>query len=166
MLKNIREAVRKAGGCIDGNFRFSIMWNDEETKAIVDLDAHAIQPDGHEIYYAQYRKPSMTSISGQLDVDMIRPTTIGIENIYWTDLEKLLDGTYTFFIHNYDGSENKGCNAELFFKGKLWQYAIPHEIKRSKDEVVAVVTLKDRKIVNVEHCPYLVEEMDLITRFN
>jgi hypothetical protein len=166
MLKNIREAIRKAGGCIDGNFRFSIMWNDEETRAIVDLDAHAIQPDGQEIYYAQYRKPLMTSISGQLDVDMIRPTTIGIENIYWTDLEKLLDGTYKFFIHNYDGGENKGCNAELFFKGKLWQYAIPHEIKRSKDEVVAVVTLKDRKIVNVKHCPYLVEEMDLITRFN
>ena len=141
------------------------MWNDEETQACVDLDAHAIQPDGQEIYYARYKKPEMTSISGQLDVDMIRPTSIGIENIYWTDLDKLQDGDYKFFIHNYDGRDNRGCNAELFFKGKLWQYAIPHEIG-PKDEIVAVVTLKDRKIVNIEHCPYLVEEMDLITRFN
>jgi hypothetical protein len=76
-----------------------------------------------------------------------------------------LDGKYKFFVHNYDGNHNRGCSAELFFKGKLWQYAIPHEIITSEDVVVATVTLKDRKIVDVKHCPYLVEEMDLITRF-
>ena len=47
--------------------RFSIIWNQNQDD-IVDLDAHAIQPDQKEIYYGSYRsKP--TSMSGQLDVD-------------------------------------------------------------------------------------------------
>lgn len=165
---NIRRAVKSAGGCIDGNFRFSIMWNDRDTRASVDLDAHAIQPDGAHIYYGSYKKPSITSMSGQLDIDMIRPRGVGVENIYWTDLSKLQDGEYIFFIRNYDGNRNNGCKAELFFKGTLYQYYIPHDIVRTStddnvpDVELVRVTLKDRRTVKIQHSKYLINTLNVL----
>lgn len=64
---------------------------------MVDLDAHAIQPDNEEIYYCTHMN-NPTSMSGVLDVDDIRPQGTGVENIIWTDPEKMSDGTYTLLL--------------------------------------------------------------------
>src|SRR5690606_2131538 len=99
----IKERVKQAGGKVDGVLRFSIQWN-EDGNSICDLDAHAHEPDGTHIFFGAFRgKPNPTRCSGFLDVDMINPRQIGIENITWTDLSKMKEGKYMFRVHNYNG---------------------------------------------------------------
>lgn len=123
---SIKERVKAAGGNVDGVLRFSIQWNDEDTKAIVDFDAHALEPSGNHIYYSGgYRKDRgnlRTGMSGQLDVDMINPPGVGVENITWTDLSKMKDGIYTFTIHNYNGRMTTGFKAQIEFNGEIYDF--------------------------------------------
>lgn len=162
-MSQVKAAVKNAGGFVDAPFRFSIMWN-ESGQDIVDLDAHATQPDGKNIFYGTYKNSigqpntNMTSMTGQLDIDMIRPEGVGVENIYWTDLGKLGDGNYRLYINNYDGRSNKNPKkAEVYFDGELFQYTIPAEITSKIDLTVAVVTIKNGKMVGIQHCDYLVD---------
>lgn len=142
----ITSAVKKAGGKVDGPLRFSISWN-EDGRDIVDLDAHAQEPSGgRHIDFSI--KGQMTALSGMLDVDMIRPNGIGVENIVWSDLARMKDGKYILSIVNYDNARHKGSKAEIEMNGELYEYTIPTIINTSKDrfadhaeQVVAEVTL-------------------------
>lgn len=122
---SLKERVKDAGGNVEGVLRFSIQWNDEETKASCDLDAHAVEPNHTHIYYSSgYRKDrgnGKTSMSGQLDVDMISPRGIGVENIVWTDLSKMKEGVYQFKIHNFSG-RNSGVRAQIEFDGQIFDF--------------------------------------------
>ncbi len=69
----IDEAVEHAGGNVNGFLRFSIKWNQ-----MVDLDAHAIEPTGAEIYYANYKDPDRTRAGGQLDIDRLSLATASL----------------------------------------------------------------------------------------
>jgi len=117
-----KKKVKDAGGNVDGVLRFSIKWN-EDGKSIVDLDAHAVEPDGTRIQYnAGYRKDTgnnFTKMGGQLDLDMISPSTIGLENIYWNDLNKMKSGNYKFIVHNYNGRRNDGVRVQIEFQGQI-----------------------------------------------
>jgi hypothetical protein len=62
----IKEAVKTAGGRVDGILRFSIIWN-EDGRSIVDFDAHCKTPVT-EIYFSN-KQDKYTK--GWLDVDMI-----------------------------------------------------------------------------------------------
>lgn len=144
----VKDNVKKVGGNIEGYLRFSIMWN-EDGKDIVDLDAHATEPNGTEIYYGSYRG-SKTSMLGSLDIDMIRPSKIGVENIFWTDKDKLKDGHYRFWIKNYDGGSNKGIKrAEIEIAGQVFSYEIRDEITGNCQ--IADITIKDGELVNISH---------------
>lgn len=88
----IKENVKSAGGKIEGLLRCSLQWNDEDTKGIVDFDLHCKESRGVEIYY--FNKKSYKT-NGWLDVDMIRPSKIGIENITWQN--RIPDMDYLFF---------------------------------------------------------------------
>lgn len=140
----IKQAVKTAGGKIDGVLRFSIVWN-EDGKDILDFDAHAKEPDGTNIAYdTQFRKDrnnGKTSMSGQLDVDMISPSTLGVENIVWSDIKKMKDGVYKLWIHNYNGGSNKGFKAEIEFNGETYVYEQSKEVKGNLH--IAEVTLKE-----------------------
>ena len=151
---SIRDQVQNRGGNINAFMRFSIIWNQNQND-IVDLDAHAVQPDQKEIYYGSYRsKP--TSMSGQLDVDDIRPNHTGVENIVWTDPSKMKDGTYTLFIRNYDGGDNHGAKAEVAFNGKLWHYTIDTPINKGEDIPIAQIKIYNNgHNVFVHHSKYL-----------
>jgi hypothetical protein len=158
----IKTAVKNAGGFVDAPFRFSIMWN-ESGSDIVDLDAHAIESSGDEIYYASFKNSNKrpgtntTKMTGQLDIDMIDPEGVGVENIYWTDLSKLKDGVFKFFIHNYDGNSNPGIKrAEIFFSGDTYQYIVPENIYTNRDAIIAKVHIKNGKIEKIEQSKYLV----------
>lgn len=140
----IREEVQERGGNTNAYLRFSIMWN-QHGGDIVDLDAHAIQPDQEEIFYQSHMNHP-TSMSGVLDVDDIRPQGIGVENIIWTDPQKMDDGTYTLFIRNYDGGRNHGAKAEVAFNGHTWYYTIDEPIRKGKDIPIAQI-----KIINNNH---------------
>lgn len=155
----IKEAVKAVGGVVDAVLRFSITWN-EDGRDIVDLDAHAIQPDGTEIYYSNY-KGRQTRMSGMLDIDMIRPRNLGVENIFWTDEHKMEDGWYRFFIHNYDGGYNKGAKAEIAYKDQVFSFVINEQITGKVD--VAQVRISDGEIVDIRASKYLVSSADIQT---
>ena len=146
----IKENVKSAGGKIEGILRCSLQWNDDDTKGIVDLDLHCREKiNGRlssEIYYSNKRS---RTTGGWLDVDMIRPSKIGIENITWQD--NLSDMEYEFFVKNYDGGSNTGFKAEIEFDGNIFTYH--YKIPLRGNVKVATVTVKDGNISIVHHQP-------------
>lgn len=137
----IKEAVKSAGGKIDGVLRFSITWN-EGGKEILDFDAHALEPDGREINFSTHKtERCKTRMSGYLDVDMIRPTGLGVENIVWDVASAMQDGRYKFWIKNFDGGNNKGFKAEIEFNGEIYTYEYNSPLSYKQDIHVAEVTL-------------------------
>lgn len=145
----IKEAVKQAGGFVDAYFRFSILWN-ENGRDICDLDAHAFEPGGREIFYQTY-KGHKTPLGGMLDIDMIRPEHIGVENIFWSDPAKLADGTYQFIIHNYDDGPNTMTKAEIAIGDEVFQYEIPQRINGEKPVAIAYVNIKDGRLDGIQH---------------
>lgn len=150
----IKEAVKAAGGFVNAPFRFSIMWN-EDGRSIVDLDAHAIEPTGTEIYYGSYKGLKTPVCGGMLDVDMIDPVNVGVENIFWDEPERIKDGAYRFFIVNFDKHHNNGAKAEIAFGDEVFTYIVDHEIMRDVD--IATVHIKNGMISHVDQSKYLVD---------
>ena len=144
----IKENVKQAGGKVDGLLRCSLQWNDEDTKSVLDFDLHCVESTGNEIYYGN-KKSFKTG--GWLDVDMIRPTNIGIENITWQN--KVLDGNYLFEVKNYDGGSNKGFKVEIEFKGEVFNYFYQQPVNPSQRVKVATVTVKNGEFSIVHHLP-------------
>ena len=146
----IKEAVKAAGGIVDAPFRFSIMWN-EDGRDLVDLDAHCVEVNKkYEIYYGN--KQVLSPLGGTLDVDMIRPATKGVENIYYKSIP---NGQFKFFIRNFDNGKHKDCRAELYIDGETYSYYIDHKI--CSDELIAVVTIENGVVVNIEQSKYLTD---------
>lgn len=150
----IKEAVKAAGGFVNAPFRFSIMWN-EDGRSIVDLDAHAIEPTGHEIYYAEYKGYKTPICGGMLDVDMIDPVNVGVENIFWDEPERIKDGAYRFFIKNFNGKHNSGAKAEIAFGDEVFTYVVDYELRGAVD--IATVHIKNGMIDHVDQSKYLVD---------
>ena len=150
----IKEAVKAAGGFVNAPFRFSIMWN-EDGRSICDLDAHAIEPNGTEIYFSSYKGRKTPVCGGMLDVDMIRPAGVGVENIFWNEPERIKDGAYRFFIVNYDHGRNSGAKAEIAFGDEMFTYVVDHEIMSNVD--IATVHIKNGMISHVDQSKYLVD---------
>lgn len=131
----IKENVKLAGGKIDGVLRASLQWNDADTPGILDFDFHCKESKGNEIYYGN--KKSRTT-GGWLDVDMIRPHKIGIENITYQKQPQDMD--YSFFVRNFDGGGNKGFKVEIEFNGEVYNY---HQTTPVRGDVqVATVSVK------------------------
>lgn len=147
----IAKAVKNAGGFVDAPFRFSIMWN-EDGRSIVDLDAHVVEPSSEEICYIH--KHSYKTL-GQLDVDMIRPHSVGVENIYWNDMSKLINGKYRFYVRNYDSGNTTGVKAEIAVNGNVYTYQINENFKGSRD--IAYITIKNGNIESIEHCAPVID---------
>lgn len=140
----IAQAVKNAGGFVDAPFRFSIMWN-EDGRSIVDLDAHAIEPSNEEIYFSHKYSHS----GGQLDVDMISPRNIGVENIFWNDMSRVHDGLYRFFVRNYNGGSNSGFRAEIALFNEVYTYQVTSPVYGNTR--VADVRVKNGVITDIQH---------------
>lgn len=139
----IKENVKAVGGKITGILRCSLQWNDEDTKGIIDFDLHCVTPYA-EIYYSR-KKDNITG--GWLDVDMISPNTIGIENITWQ--ETLKDGVYRFFVRNFSGhTRHSGFKAEIEFDGCTYNYHCSSVFTGDID--IAKVTVKNG-VMTIEH---------------
>jgi hypothetical protein len=123
---SMKERVKAAGGNVEGVLRYSIQWNENEEAAGCDLDAHAYEPNGEHIYYSSpFRKDrgnQKTSMTGQLDVDIIHPHGVAVENIVWTDVSKMREGDYTFAINNYNHGRNGGFSAQIEFDGQIYNF--------------------------------------------
>jgi hypothetical protein len=137
----MKQRVKAAGGNVEGVLRFSIQWGPEDAN---DLDAHCIEPGKNEIYFANKRMVHRSS--GVLDVDIIHPrqqTTDGIavENITWSDLRKMPEGVYQFFVHCYSNRGGRdGFTAEVEFDGQIHSFAYCKELRQGERVQVAEVT--------------------------
>lgn len=141
---SMKERVKSAGGNVEGVLRFSIQWNDNKYDGN-DLDAHCIEPNRNLIYYGNKNNINTT---GQLDVDIIHPTKNepAVENITWTDRNKMLEGTYKFLVHNYTHRGGReGFKAEVEFEGQVYSFEYAKELKQGEKVQVAEVTFSRSK---------------------
>lgn len=145
----IKEAVKTAGGKVDGLLRFSIMWADGNEDNS-DLDAHCKESAGNEIYYVNKR--SYTT-SGNLDVDIQRPNgKLAVENITYPSLKGMKDGSYfDFYVNQFANRNSKGFEAEIEFEGQTYHYVYNQNVNGKVN--VTRVTYKDGKFNIVHHLP-------------
>lgn len=138
---DMKQKVKAAGGNVEGVLRFSIQWN-EDGRDNCDLDAHCIEPDKNHIYFGNCRKPRLSKMTGELDVDVINPYgRVAVENITWSDLSKMKPGVYKFFVNQFSGSVRKGFRAEIEFNGELYKFDYNKSMRRGENVQVAEVTL-------------------------
>lgn len=140
---DMKQNVKAAGGNVDGVLRFSIQWN-ESGKDNSDLDAHCIEPTGNEIYFGNCRKPEMSKLGGQLDIDITQPNRqmpgkASVENITWLDKSRMKSGTYKFFVNQYESRGSKGFKAEVEFDGEIYSFEYNRPVRGNVQ--VAEVTL-------------------------
>lgn len=142
---DMKQNVKNAGGNVDGVLRFSIQWN-ENGKDNSDLDAHCMQPDCREIFFGRYKRPNVSSLSGQLDVDITHPVSQSpnspaVENIVFTDKTKMVPGVYRFFVNQYSERGSKGFKAEIEFDGEIHSFEYNRPVRRNSNVDVADVIL-------------------------
>lgn len=138
---DMKQNVKAAGGNVDGVLRFSIQWN-EDGRDNCDLDAHCLEPNRNEIYFGNCRKPSLSSMTGQLDVDIIHPNgKVAVENITWSDKSKMKPGVYKFFVNQYSGSARNGFRAEIEFNGEIYSFDYSNSMRTGQDVYIADVIL-------------------------
>ena len=157
---SMKEQVKDAGGNVEGVLRFSLQWNDEGENDN-DFDAHCIEPSGREIMFKN--KGSKHPSSGMLDVDITdpnaqRPDKPAVENITWTDLNKMPEGTYHFFVNNFAHNGGRtGFSAEIEFNGEIYHFEYSKELKNK--EKVTVAKIKFSKENGIE----FIESLDSTT---
>jgi hypothetical protein len=134
----IKEAVKTAGGNIEGVLRGSLIWNESGTDTS-DLDSWMIQPDGQKVgFNTAFRKDTVgkhfSSCGAQLDLDNTNPgTKLGVENIYFQSLDKLKYGTYKFWVNQYSPRNSQGFKYEIEFNGEVYNYEYNQPVRGNVD---------------------------------
>lgn len=135
---SMKERVKSAGGNVEGVLRFSIQWNTDGDNQN-DFDAHCKEPGGNLIYYGS--KINYNTL-GNLDVDIIHPKGVAVENITWPSLSKMEDGVYTLMVHNFSHrGGTSGFQAEIEFDGNILSFDYPRDIYQGGKVEVAKVKL-------------------------
>ncbi len=149
---SMKERVKKAGGKIDGDFRFSIQWNDKDTKGGSDLDAWCIQPNRSKVYYSRMRD---NSTGCNLDVDITRPgTKVAVENIVIPRIDASHNGKYKLQVHNYStNSGNKGFTAEFEYKGQIYSYEYGNSLRYNEVVTVAELLIEGGEVKFIKTLP-------------
>jgi hypothetical protein len=127
----MKENVKSAGGNVEGILRFSIQWNDDDYNPN-DFDAHCAEPNGNEIYYAN---TTSRYSYGQLDVDIRNPIKgkAAVENITWGSKNRMLDGTYKFYVYNFSHRGGRsGFKAEVEFDGQIYSFEYNKELRNNE----------------------------------
>lgn len=115
---SIKERVKAAGGNVEGFLRVSLSWHNFD-----DLDLHITEPVGQVPIYYGHKRSSYTG--GELDVDMNagRGTTREpVENVIWTQKNKLAPGKYTVQVNNFAKREGAymGYTVEVEYEGQSY----------------------------------------------
>lgn len=153
---SLKEKVVKAGGRVDGVFRFTHSWNEiEPNQSLMDL--HVFMPDcqipkqftgGPDVKGRRVGWNSRNDYAsgGIQDVDYVNAAPAGyipVENITFPDIKRMPEGVYTCMIHNWNfrGTGGRG-KAEIECEGNLYQYEYP-KTKNHEWVKIAEVTLKN-----------------------
>ena len=138
LADSMRERVKAAGGAITGALLFSIQWNEKGNNDI-DFDAWTIEPNGQKIGFSTFKYPAISRSSASLDIDIINPGgNVAVENQVWTDLDKMQEGRYLHFVHNYSNrTSNGGFSAKIEYDGQVYYYTYPHNLKGGERVPVA-----------------------------
>ena len=142
----IKQAVKDAGGNVEGVLNFRLAWNDEGAGDSSDLDAWACEPNNVHIGYStSFRKDhggQRSTMSGQLDVDNTNPAgKLAVENITWISKAKMTDGVYRLWVNQFNARNSKGFKAEIEFDGEIYCYEYNKPVAGNIQ--VAEVTLKN-----------------------
>jgi hypothetical protein len=139
---SMKERVKAAGGSVEGVLRFSIQWNENGDNQN-DFDAHCVEPGGNEIFFS--RKDNRNTL-GNLDVDIINPgRNVAVENITWPGINRMEEGIYAFFVHNYRHSGGRsGFSAEIEYDGQIHSYEYNKELRQGEKVPVASLTFSRR----------------------
>ncbi len=123
---DIKENVKAAGGSVTGVVRFSIQWNDKDGRDNSDLDAHCIEPKRGEHIYFGHRKARS---GGELDIDITQPVDqcwnsngVAVENITFPSKERMIPGTYVFYVNQFAYRGSQGFKAEIEVNGEIHSY--------------------------------------------
>ena len=135
---SMKERVKAAGGNVEGVLRFSIQWNEDKDNQN-DFDAHCIEPNGNRIWFEN--KGRKHKSTGMLDVDIIHPDQkTAVENITWTNIEKMQEGTYTFLVNTYSYRNGRsGFRAEVEYDGQIYSFEHNKDSRHGEDVIVAKV---------------------------
>lgn len=137
---SMKERVKALGGNVDGVLRFSIQWN-ENFDNQNDFDAHSIEPcNGSHIYFRN--KGRVHPSSGMLDVDIIKPgNKVAVENIIYTDVDRMPEGIYTLFVHvySYRGGRS-GFTAEIEFDNQIHSFEYQKDVRPDEKVVIAKIS--------------------------
>lgn len=159
--EKVEEIVRNDDGA-RGFMEFSIVWN-TNGRDIVDLDAHAEEPNGEHIYFRNHCSSNHqppTRCGGILDIDKQDPPGEAAEHIVWPSAERLDDGDYEFGINNFDNRRFGECVAMLKVGDKRFLYRVGYfENRHPRSETVypedikpiVVVTIKNHQVENIRH---------------
>lgn len=140
---SIKEKVKAAGGCVSGDLRFSIQWNECGTDNF-DLDAHCVEPNRFDIGFGTAKAPKYSPTKGQLDIDIIHPEgAVAVENITWNSRKTMIPGDYKFYVHQFSGSVRNGFRAEIEFDGMIYSFDYPHGMRAGEKVSVATVHLDE-----------------------
>lgn len=161
----ITEAVKAKGGCVDAPLRCSIIWNEKGDAMHTDFDNHCFESSCDHVWYSDHRSDRgerASKFGGYLDIDITDPKSQcnggpGVENIYYPTYK---DGTYDFRLHNFNGGQNQGGRAEIYFEGTLYQYTINRPIKHDEYITLATLHIKNHKLVKIDQGRYFVGEGD------
>jgi len=151
----IKDAVKTAGGNVSGILRCSMIWNESGTDNS-DLDLWCRQPNTERIGYSTgFRKDrgnGFSSCGGQLDLDNTGPgERVGVENIYFGDINKMKDGKYKFWVNQFSARNSKDFRAEIEVNGEIYSYTYNRPV--NGQVLVATVTLKNGRFSIEHHLP-------------
>lgn len=133
---SMKENVKKAGGDVEGDLRFSIQWNDNDDNHN-DLDAHCQEPSGGN--HISFRNMRSIATKGTLDVDITDPKGVAVENIIYKNKNDMIDGVYEFSVHNYTERGGKNFSAEIEFDGKIFKFRYEKKMRGNETVIVAKV---------------------------
>jgi hypothetical protein len=142
-VSQIKEAIKGRGGKVEGvlNIRLAFPGTTD------DYDLHLYEPDDFHVYYSNVRKKSPSGGMLDLDangVDGRQPPEKRVENIIYTDLNKMKEGTYKVSVHNYSRNGFRSpFTMEIEFDNTVTVLTYQNA-SHSKIEV-ATITLKDGK---------------------
>ena len=144
----ITQRVKSAGGKVDAVLRVSLGWYNPD-----DLDLHVREPGGSIIYFGN----KQSSSSGYLDIDMHalthrHPEMTPVENIRWTDPDRMKSGVYKVQVDNFQKRHNGDYGFEIEVVCGDQSYAFKRVEPIGDRQMVDVCTFEWSKEKGITNC--------------